>query len=146
MTPTFTDDEYRRIMRMTFLGEWMLNAIRKDPEAADTDALSKLYSFTRGTPLEELVAFDDEGSLWTAAEKFEDEAHALIDQYDDVTFWEELTARITERDLLAEHGERGLNGMRPAEREREAAHIAKAYTHEFEEKGIDRLHVDESQP
>src|SRR5512140_1079704 len=49
MPPPFTDEEYRRIMMLTFLGEWMLNAIRKDPDPAYEDAASKVYSLARGT-------------------------------------------------------------------------------------------------
>ncbi len=141
MTPTFSDDEYRRLMMLTFLGEWMLNAIRKDPDPAYLDTSSKIYSFAKGTPLESLVTFDDNDGSWSPTETFGNEAHALIDQYDDKTFWEELTARLTERDLIHSRGERAVNGMRPEQRTRAASSIAKAYTKEFESQGLDRLRV-----
>ncbi len=142
MTPTFSDEEYRRLMMLTFLGEWMLNAIRKDPDPAYEDTASKIYSFAQGTHLEGLVAFDEEGESWVPSEAFENEAHAMIDQYDDKTFWEELTARMTERDLIKAHGERAVRGMRPEQRVRAASSIAKAYTREFEDQGLDRLRVE----
>ncbi len=143
MTPTFSEDEYRRIMTLAFLGEWMLNAIRKDPDPAFEDTVSKVYSFAEGTPLGELVEFHEEDGIWEPSEKMEDDAHALIDNYDEVTFWEELTARLTERDMIEEQGERAVGAMRPDQRERAAAPIAKAYTHEFEEVGLDRLRIQE---
>ena|SRR5258708_6494888 len=144
MTPTFSDQEYRRVMLLTFLGEWMLNAIRKDPDPAYEDAASKVYSFSQGTTLESLAVFDEDADAWVPSEAFDEEAHTIIDQYDDKTFWEELTARMTERDLLETHGERAVGGMRPEQRVRAASPIAKAYTREFEEQGLDRLRVDES--
>ena len=143
MNLELSDVEYRRLMLMAFLGEWMLNAIRKDPDASMEDALSKLYSFARDTPMQELVAFDAEENAWIPTPAFEDEAHALIDQYDDTTFWEELTSRLAERDLIERHGERKVLGMRPAQREREVSAIAKDYTREFEEVGLDRLRIME---
>ena len=85
----------------------------------------------------------EEDGIWEPSEKLEDDAHALIDQYDEITFWEELTARLTERDMIEEHGERAVGAMRPDQRERAAAPIAKAYTHEFEEVGLDRLRIEE---
>ena len=141
MTPTFADEEYRRLMMLTYLGEWMMNALRKDPDPAYLDTASKIYSFAKGTTLEELVTFEADDESWSLSKAFEDDAHAVIDQYDDKTFWEELTARMTERDLIASRGERAVRGMRPAERARAASAIAKAYTKEFEERGIDRLMV-----
>jgi len=130
-------------MMLALLGEWMVNAIRKDPDPAYEDTASKVYAFAKGTPLEALIGFDENSGNWIAGEAFENDAHALIDQYDDKTFWEELTARLTERDLIAARGERAVRGMRPDQRSRAASPIAKAYTKEFEEQGLDRLRVRE---
>jgi hypothetical protein len=141
MNPTFSEQDYRRVMLLAYLGEWVVNAIRKDPEPAYEDVVSKVFSFAQGTTLESLIAFDENSSQWIPATAFEEEAHTLIDQYDDKTFWEELTGRLTERDLIAAHGERALKGMRPDQRTRAASPIAKAYTKEFEEHGLDRIGV-----
>ena len=139
MTPSFSDEEYGRIMMLAYLGEWMLNAIRKDPDPAYLDTLEKVYAFAQGTPWEKLVCFDAARECWEPTEAFEEQAHAMIDQYDDKTFWEELTGRLTERDLIARHGERALGSMRPDQRTRTAKPIAQAYTQEFEEQGLKRL-------
>src|SRR5579864_812728 len=111
MTLTFSDEEYRKLMMMTFLGEWMINAVRKDPDPAYEDTVSKVYSFSQGTSLEALAAFDKNAESWIPSEALENEAHAMIDHYDDKTFWEELTARMIERDLIDRHGERAVRGM-----------------------------------
>src|SRR5664279_707023 len=125
MTPTFSDQEYRRLMMFAYLGEWVVNAIRKEPDTAFEDAAAKVFSFAQGTSLEALARYDANGGNWIPSEAFEPEAHALIDQYDDKTFWEELTARLTERDLIETHGKRGLGGMRSEQRVRAASPIAK---------------------
>ena len=141
MNITFSDEEYRRVMLLTLLGEWMINAILKDPDPAMEDTASKVYAQAKDTPMAELVAFNADLLSWAPTEEFESEAHAMIDQYDDKTFWEELTARMIERDLIDQHGERTVSSMRPEQREREASSIGKAYTQEFEERGIERLRV-----
>ena len=141
MNVTFSEEEYRRILLLAYLGEWMMNAIRKDPDPEYEDTLSRLYSFCQGTGLESLVGFDAENESWLATDAFEDQAHAFIDQYDDKTFWEELTARLTERDLMSVHGERAVRSMRPEARERAAAKFAQAYTREFEQHGLVRLRL-----
>ena len=143
VTITLSAEQYRRLLVLTFLGEWMVNAIRKEPDPASEDAASKVYSFAKGTPVEALTAFDENRGDWKPSEKLGTEAHPLIDEYDDKTFWEELTARLVERDLIARHGERVLRSMRPDQRTRAAKPMAKAYTREFEERGLDRLFVAE---
>ncbi len=139
MNVTLTDAEYRRLMMLAYLGEWMVNAVQKDPDPAYEDTANMIYSFVKGTPLESLVTYDENGLVYIPTEAFEEEAHAIIDQYDDKTFWEELTGRLTERDLIAQHGERALGGMREDQKTRAASAIAKVYTKEFEEFGLDRL-------
>ena len=141
MTPVFSDQEYRRLMMLAYLGEWMINAVCKDPDPAYEDTVSKVLAFAEGTPLQDLILFDDNGGNWVPTEAFETEAHVMIDQYDDKTFWEELTARLTERDLVDRHGERAVHAMRPDQRTRTASSIAKAYTKEFEEHGLERIGV-----
>jgi hypothetical protein len=143
MTPTFSDAEYRRLMLLTFLGEWMLNAIRKDPDPAYEDLASKVYSLADGTLMQDLVVLNENSGNWIASDAFENDAQAMIDQYDEIIFWEELTSRLTERDLISTYGENAVGSMRPQERVRAGVPIAKAYTREFENEGINRLRVQD---
>jgi hypothetical protein len=143
ITMTFSETEYRRLLVLAYLGEWMVNAVRKDPDPMIEDAASKMYSFAKGTSVESMVHFERNRSAWAASEKLEAEAHPLIDEYDDKTFWEELTARLVERDLMARHGERAVRSMRPDQRVRASKPIAQAYTQEFETQGLDRIVVAE---
>jgi hypothetical protein len=146
VTLTLSENDYRRLLLLTRLGEWMVNAVRKEADPAFEDAASAVYAAAKGTPAEAFVGFDAGSGTWIPSEALEKDAQALIDQYDEVTFWEELTARMTERDLMASHGERTGRGLRPEARERAAKPIAKAYTREFETYGIDRLGVDDAGP
>lgn len=138
---SLSEEEYRRLLVLTFLGEWVVNAVRKEPDPSYEDAASKIYSFAKGTSLEMLAAFDRDKEDWAPAQILEDEAQALIDEYDDKTFWEELTVRLVERDLISKHGERTVRNMRPDQRTRAGKPIAQAYTREFEDRGLDRLFV-----
>jgi hypothetical protein len=143
MTLTFSEEEYRRLITLAFLGEWMVNAVRKEPDPVYEDVAYKIYAGAHDTALQTLVQFDEKLETWAPADAIDEAAHTMIDEYDEVTFWEELTARLTERDLVEEHGERAVRSMHPDKRERAAAPVAKAYTREFEESGLDRLRVSE---
>src|SRR5262249_24230825 len=131
MNLTLSDQEYRRLMILVFMGEWMMNAIQKQPDVAYEGLLFKIFAQTQGTALEPLALYDEPTESWELTDEMDAEAHAFIDQYDDKTFWEELTGRLTERDLIDRHGERALRSMRPQQRSKAAAEIAKAYTKVF---------------
>jgi len=143
MNLTLNENEYRRLMVMTLLGEWVINAIRKEPDLDYEETASKVYEQVKGTPMEELTAFDLNSNTFIPSEEFDEECQAMLDEYDEKTFWEELTGRLVERDLFASHGERAVRSMRPEQRTRIAADIAKAYTKVFEEEGLERLQITE---
>ena len=139
MTITLSDEQYRRVVILTMLGEWMVNATRQEPDSDFEVAASQLYSFAKGTHAEKLVSYDDEATQWVASAESDAEIHAFIDDYDDKTFWEDLTTRMAERDLVADRGERAVNGMRSGERVRAIQTYAKKYVDEFEKYGLERL-------
>jgi hypothetical protein len=146
VTATFSEEDYSRLLMLSYLGEWMMNAIRKDPDPDYESVVAKAYSFAHGTGLEPLVNFNSLEGEWRASKSLDKDAQAFIDQYDEKTFWEELTMRLTERDLIVRNGERAYRGMRPDQRERAASSVAKGYTREFEDQGIDRLFISEEEP
>lgn len=141
MNIMLSETEYRHLIMLAYLGEWMVNAVRKEPDPLYEDTANKIYEAARGTPLESLIAFDEPLGVWGPADHLDRDAHALIDEYDETTFWEELTARLTERDLIERFGERTYKSMRPQAREREVSAQAKLYTKEFETDGLDRLRI-----
>jgi hypothetical protein len=143
MELTFSDEEYRRLMLLVFMGEWMMNSIQKTPDLAFESLAFKVFAKTQGTALEPLVMYDEPTESWELTDDFDAEAHAFIDQYDEITFWEELTGRLVERDLIDQHGERALRSMRPEQRSKAAAALAKAYTKVFEDEGLTHLHLTE---
>jgi len=141
MTLTLSEDQYKRLLTLTVLGEWMINAIRKEPDIDYEMTASTVYAGAKESSLESLIRFDSNNSSWTPSELLEDNAHALIDQYDEVVFWEELTNRLVERDLIRKYGERAVQSMRQGQKERESFAIAKVYTREFEDQGLERLQL-----
>jgi len=143
MNLTLTEEEYQRLMVMTLMGEWVINAIRKEPNLDYESTASRVYAQAQGTAMESLVEYDQETHTWLPTEAFDENVQPMLDEYDEITFWEELTGRLVERDLFATHGERVVRSMRPEQRERAAAEIAKDYTKVFEVEGIERLHITE---
>ena len=63
-----------------------------------------------------------------------------ISDYDDHTFWEELTERLAERDLAKRTGQR-VEDIDRDEDLLELKPLEDRYRHEFEEHGLDRLQI-----
>ena len=51
-----TKKEFRRLLDLVYIGNWILNSARGDDRIADYDDLeSKLFGLCRGTPMDALV-------------------------------------------------------------------------------------------
>ena len=94
-----TKKEFRRLLDMVYIGNWILNSPRGDDRIADYDDLeSKLFSLCRGLGMQALVekwegvdvpslAFPDGG------------IHEAIMDYEDTVFYEILAEELARRDL-----------------------------------------------
>ena len=135
----FTNEEFRKLVELAYLGEWMINA-QHDPEFEDEAAgtiVQKLLA-THKLPHIDLDAETGEyfmKSDWT--DRLYDE---YILDYDDHTFWDELTERLAMRDLARQRGieadqinrDDDLLELRPLE---------ERYRAELEENGLDHLYI-----
>lgn len=63
------------------------------------------------------------------------------DEMRNETFWEELVARMAERELNKKHGKEKLDAMDDEERKKLSEPVMKRYWQEFSQKGIANLHV-----
>jgi hypothetical protein len=134
-----TTEEYRKLIELAYLGEWMINA-QHDPEFQDesaTGAVQKLLGAGKitGVDVDAETGENFMTSDWT--ERLFDE---YILDYDDHIFWDELTERLAQRDLARERGveadqlnrDDDLLELRPLE---------ERYRVELEEHGLDRIEI-----
>lgn len=65
----------------------------------------------------------------------------LVDEFEEETFWEELTWRMADRDLLREHGSQELQAM-PRRVYMDKLFAAQhKYAEELEKHGLDRIEI-----
>ena len=67
-----------------------------------------------------------------------------IDDYDNQTFWEELIERLANRDFLAKYGEEAIQKMSFEERFTKFQEFEERYDEEFEDHGIERIVISDS--
>ena len=126
--------EFRRLLDMVYIGNWILNSTRGDDRFADYDDLeSKLFALCREQGMDTLVERYEGTDVPSRA--FSDGGiHEAIMAYEDTIFFEILAQELALRDMddppiTEENYDEVMNRMN-------------AYLGEFEAHGTDHISVD----
>jgi len=139
MIISFTAEQYKTLMLMVYLGNWVVNAHQVDTEEDFEKAASRFYSHGKSAGAGDLVEQDPDNGRYYPTRKLEDLAAERMNDYDNETFWDELIDRLSERDLVAKHGRGACEKMTIEERFSNLEEFETRYAEEFEEHGIERL-------
>ncbi len=94
-----TAKEFRYLLDLVYIGNWVLNSTRGDDRFADYDALeSKLFGLCRGTRLNALVE-QWQGEDVPSKAFAEGGIHEAIAVYEDAVFYEILAEELSRRDM-----------------------------------------------
>jgi hypothetical protein len=146
MKINFTQAEYRILLELIYCGEWMLKAHREadEPPPEPYEMLAqKIYSHAGEMGCEEFIEAHEEDGMYYPTQKLEFESGALeiISTYNEDCFWDELTNRMTMRDVLRKHPELADQPERMEEYWKRAEPVEARYADEFTEHGIERLEI-----
>ncbi len=149
MKINFTKNEYRLLLDIIYLGQWMIEA-HKSGDLDDDDEyemlVQKIYSFSREMGCDDLVVPEKKLNKFYPSRLYEEESgiHDIIDQYNDDTFWDELVNRLAERDARtdAEASNQEISSVE-AFLKLSAPHESR-YADEFSENGLENLIISET--
>lgn len=150
MKINFTKSEYRILLDIIYMADWILHS-HDTEDRNDTkeyyDLFQKLMSYAKDMGYEDLVDFDQQQKNYAESFIFEEESPALeyIDEFENNSFWSELTLRLARQDALIE-----LKANNPEDVDSEDlfAAISKAedkWSKEFETFGLSRIHLFKAQ-
>ena len=129
-----TEKQYRRLLDLVYIGNWVLNSTRGDDRIQDYDKVeSHLFSHCLDHGMAALVELYD-GEIIPSRAFAEGGIHEAIMAYEDVTFFEILAEELALRDLDAERA--------TAENYDEVMDRMEQYMGEFEAHGTDHISVD----
>lgn len=144
MKINFTKKQYEDLVKLVYLGTWMVNAHRTDDRVEKYEELEQyILSFYKDFGMENFILFDEELKRFFPTKEFEEETDVeqYKDEYNNDIFWEELIDRLARRDFIRAYGEENLLKMTWEERfEKEQPFIDK-YDEEFEKNGIENLDI-----
>ncbi len=134
MEPHLTGKQFRRLLDLVYIGNWVLNSTRGEDRIRDYDQVESLvfsHCLDHGmTPLVELY----NGDVIPSRAFAEGGIHEAIMAYEDVTFFEILAEELALRDLDAERA--------TEENYDEVMDRMEQYMGEFEAHGTDHISVD----
>lgn len=129
-----TGKQFRRLLDLVYIGNWVLNSTRGEDRIRDYDQVESLvfsHCLDHGmTPLVELY----NGDVIPSRAFAEGGIHEAIMAYEDVTFFEILAEELALRDLDAERA--------TEENYDEVMDRMEQYMGEFEAHGTDHISVD----
>ena len=140
MEINISNEQYARLVKLLYLGDWMVNSFRFE-RVEDFDEISQ-YIFSLAEKFGLASYFEkDENQLYFPTGEFDEEMSHFIYDYNDFNLFNDLMHALAHRDVIAEHGEKKTEAMSHHEfQEKEAPYLEK-YAEEFEKNGIDNLYI-----
>lgn len=148
MQITFSKEQYKNLVRLVYLGNWMINAIHSggkgDKQIEKYNEIEQLiFSSAKEAGLEHWVEYDEESKEFFPTRRFDEdkETNKYREEYNNHTFWEELFYNLVERDMTELYGQDYVEKMSFKERIEKEEPFRRKYDKELEEYGIERLKI-----
>lgn len=144
MSISFNKDEFRTLIKLAYLGEWVSAVhLGEHENPAQDQLLQKIYSQAKAMGCEDLVEFDSDTDRYEPGAELEadEELRAVIEDYEDSAFWELLISRLAMRDAMKDVGEDELEGEAMEQFLESLEQTENSYSEEFENHGLDRLKI-----
>ena len=142
----FTKKEYRLLLDMISLSDWMMhsNIIASDKVNPDHVLLyQKLLSYSKEMQADDIVEFEEQSGEYYNTHKYDEALHEkYIDPYDEYVFWEELMTELGDRDFLKKFGQDRIKSMSQRERFILSERVRDKYIDEFNEYGIENIIIN----
>ena len=134
MNIELTEKEFRRLLDLVYIGNWILNSTRGEDRFEDYDLLQeKLFALCPGQGMRALVQ-QWQGHIFPSKAYEEGGIHEAIADYEDAVFFSILAEELARRDL-------GLEATDP-EDFTELSERMEEYLSEFDRNGLAAIHID----
>ena len=134
MTIDLTEKEFRRLLDLVYIGNWILNSARGEDRFEDYDLLQeKLFSLCTGQGMPSLIQ-RWRGHIFPSRAYEDGGIHEAIADYEDAVFYDILAEELARRDL-------GLADSDPEDYGELTARMEE-YLSEFDKNGLDTISIE----
>ena len=146
MKINFTKKEYRTLIKLIQISDWVINSHRHRGDSAvenEAAVVQKIYSHAKEMECEDLIMYSKElGEFFeTQYAEFDSEARRYIEEYDEETFWAELIDRLSKRDVMSKTTEEEFLRMPQEEKIRLFCDAEEPWEKEVQEHGLKRIGI-----
>ena len=146
MKINFTKKEYRLLIDLLYLGDWMITAhlihSEDDKHKKYEDLRTKIFSYYREMGASDIIEYSKDPEGYFELGSYDEEMHAnFVDPYNESVFWEKLINALSARDLVRSIGEESYRAMDGIDRIKILEEYRKKYMDEFADRGIDNLTI-----
>ena len=134
MNIELSEKEFRRLLDLVYVGNWVLSSARGDDRFEDYDLLQeKFFALAGKNGMKALV--ESYMGHYFPSQAYEDGGiHEAIADYEDAVFYDILAEELARRDL-------GLEAEEPEDYTELSARMEE-YLSEFDKNGLNTIHVD----
>ncbi len=149
MNIELTSEEYRDLLDILHLADVIMSGHRQEEDrrtGRHRALVQKLYALAPGEGLVRLIHYNESMKKYIPTGDFEQNtvAHAVIDEFGDHLFWDELINRLSVRDAgQIAGGIDRLNAMSENDRQQVEGPIRQRYVDEFTVNGVANLELVE---
>lgn len=146
MKINFTKREYRLLIDILEISEWVLNA-HSNVEREDTKKYSelaqKIFSYAKEMGYEDLITYDSQLDGYFATREYEENGEQMrfIDEFEEDVFWDSLANKLAWRDLIQQEGQEVVEKMEFVERNTKMMELESWYQEELTENGLVNVKV-----
>lgn len=131
MNIDFTSKQFRRLLDLAYIGNWVLNSARGNDRIPDFDEVES-YLFSQCPKFDMNTLFEEvDGEILPSKAFSEGGIHEAIMDYEDTVFFEILAEELAHRDIT--EGAYDSDELVPRR---------EAYIREFERNGVTNINVD----
>ncbi len=139
MDITLTKDQYENLMKLVYLGGWLVNSFRTEPIKEFDDLQNHIYSYAKDAGLEKYVVFDEATGEYFPSDILDDSVDDYIEAYNEDNFWEDLVRSLGQRDFVRHYGRAAIEEMKSEELVKREDPFIQKYAKEFEQHGLRHL-------
>lgn len=134
MNLELSEKEFRRLLDLVYVGNWILNSTRGSDRFEDYDHVQeKVFSYCRQNGMTSLIR-ESLGRVYPSHAYEDGGIHEAIADYEDAIFFDILAEELARRDMNADH----MNQDDIVE----LASRMEEYINEFEQNGIENISLD----
>lgn len=135
----FTSEQFRTLLELVYLGDQFVNSLKIDTVKRYDQLCQHLFSLAKEFELED-ISLPEDPQFPTGT--FEESMHhEFVDEYDELTFWDELAERLTERMFFERYSVDARSSMNRDERFILLCRIRDEVDNYLRTKGIDEFPV-----